>query len=266
MDHVVAANTANKDSFIKHVFNFDQDSKGEMMNIIQYCILAMIPIALLASVIDYMFPKIDKTKGSLELVVEALGQLCVTFMVLVFFHRIMTYFSTWSGLEHTPLNFPSLIILFLLLAMSWRQGKVGKKLHAVSKRVLTFPRDNYWDPDTKKHHSKKNGNVVKVTQPLSRGGILPPPIATKQKSIPAQRDAKLTDYMETQKQIAAELPTDSAPRTNNQVAASGEVGVYPSYQNMYANGAGADGGSLGGAGQEPMTANEAMGSGFGAAW
>ena len=33
---------------------------------------------------------------------------------------------------------------------------------------------------------------------------------------------------------------------------------------MYANGAGA--GDMGGAVQEPMAANEAMGGGFGAAW
>ena len=85
MDHVVAANTAHKDSFIKHVFNFDQDSKSEMINIVQYCILALIPITLLSSVIDYMYPKVDKTKGNLELLVEALGQLCVTFIALVFF-------------------------------------------------------------------------------------------------------------------------------------------------------------------------------------
>ena len=55
------------------------------------------------------------------------------------------------------------------------------------------------------------------------------------------------------------------PKTNNQVAASGEVGVYPSYQNMYANGAGAGVVATGGL-QEPMAANEAMGGGFGSAW
>jgi len=70
--------------------------------------------------------------------------------------------------------------------------------------------------------------------------------------------------METQKQIATELPTGPPPKTNNEVAASGEVGVYPSYQNMYANGAGA--GDVGGGVQEPMAANEAMGGGFGSAW
>ena len=105
MDHVVAANTAHKDSFLKHVFNFDQDSKGEMINIIQYCILALVPISLLSSVIDYMFPKVDKTKGSFDLLVEALVQLCVTFVSLVFFLRIMTYFASWCGLVLSLLNF-----------------------------------------------------------------------------------------------------------------------------------------------------------------
>ena len=31
-------------SFIKHVFNFDDESKSEMLNIIQYALLAIIPI------------------------------------------------------------------------------------------------------------------------------------------------------------------------------------------------------------------------------
>ena len=32
--------------FFKHVFNFDEESKGEMLNIIQYCVMAFIPIIL----------------------------------------------------------------------------------------------------------------------------------------------------------------------------------------------------------------------------
>ena len=34
-------------SLIKHVFNFDDDSKNEMMNIVQYSLLAVIPIVFL---------------------------------------------------------------------------------------------------------------------------------------------------------------------------------------------------------------------------
>ena len=40
--------TANgKPGFFKHVFNFDDDSKTEMMNIIQYAVLALIPVVIL---------------------------------------------------------------------------------------------------------------------------------------------------------------------------------------------------------------------------
>ena len=31
-------------SFFKHVFNFDDDSKSEILNILQYSIIAIIPI------------------------------------------------------------------------------------------------------------------------------------------------------------------------------------------------------------------------------
>ena len=37
----------NSSSFINHVFNFDDDSKSEMSNIMQYGILSVIPIVLL---------------------------------------------------------------------------------------------------------------------------------------------------------------------------------------------------------------------------
>ena len=34
-------------SFFKHVFNFDDDSKSEILNIIQYALIALIPVILL---------------------------------------------------------------------------------------------------------------------------------------------------------------------------------------------------------------------------
>ena len=36
----------DKESFFKYVFNFDQDSKDKIFNIIQYAILAIIPIVI----------------------------------------------------------------------------------------------------------------------------------------------------------------------------------------------------------------------------
>ena len=41
-----SSDDSNK-SFLKNVFNFDDDSKSEILNIIQYALLAIIPIVLL---------------------------------------------------------------------------------------------------------------------------------------------------------------------------------------------------------------------------
>jgi hypothetical protein len=40
-------NSTDQKSFLKHVFNFDDDSKSELLNIIQYAILAIIPVIVL---------------------------------------------------------------------------------------------------------------------------------------------------------------------------------------------------------------------------
>jgi hypothetical protein len=39
--------TNGKPGFFKHVFNFNDDSKSEMMNIVQYAVLALIPVIIL---------------------------------------------------------------------------------------------------------------------------------------------------------------------------------------------------------------------------
>ena len=44
--------TNGKPSFFKHVFNFNDDSKSEMMNIIQYAVLALIPVVLMNKIMQ----------------------------------------------------------------------------------------------------------------------------------------------------------------------------------------------------------------------
>ena len=38
-------------SFLKHVFNFDDDSKSEILNILQYSLIAIIPIVILNKIL-----------------------------------------------------------------------------------------------------------------------------------------------------------------------------------------------------------------------
>jgi len=65
-------------SFFKHVFNFDDDSKSDILNIIQYALIAIIPIVLLNKSVGKYVPESDDKKGSLELSAEIIIQIVVT--------------------------------------------------------------------------------------------------------------------------------------------------------------------------------------------
>ena len=64
----------SKKNFFKHVFNFNDDSKSDMLNICQYSIIALIPVVLLNKVMQKYVPEAEEEKGSVELLAEILIQ------------------------------------------------------------------------------------------------------------------------------------------------------------------------------------------------
>ena len=66
-------------SFFKHVFNFDEDTKTQIMNISQYAVTAIIPIVLLNKTIQNVIPEADDSKKSLEILAEVVGQIVIMF-------------------------------------------------------------------------------------------------------------------------------------------------------------------------------------------
>jgi hypothetical protein len=87
------SNSSN--GFFKYVFNFDGDSKGEMINLVQYSVLAIIPVVILNKLIQRFVPEVDEDKGSVEILVEVIIQIIVMFVGLLFINRIFTYIPEW---------------------------------------------------------------------------------------------------------------------------------------------------------------------------
>ena len=81
-------------SFFKHVFNFDDDSKSEILNILQYSIIAIIPVVILNKTMQKYVPESDDKKSSLEITAEIVIQIIVMFMGLLIINRIITYIPT----------------------------------------------------------------------------------------------------------------------------------------------------------------------------
>jgi hypothetical protein len=159
-----SSDDSNK-NFFKHVFNFDDDSKSEILNIIQYALIAIIPVVVLNKTIGKYVPEADDKKGSLEVGAEIVIQIIVTFMGLLVIHRIITFIPTYSGSKYPEFHIVYIVLAILMITMSL-QTKLGEKVTILSERIMEL-----WNgkPD-KKNKNGKNGNV-KVSQPIS-GQIL----------------------------------------------------------------------------------------------
>jgi hypothetical protein len=141
-------------NFVSHVFNFEKDSRNEMVNIIQYTVFGIVLITLLNAGVDEYMPELDSTKGTLAVFIEIVLQCVVLFLGILFIHRIITYIPTVSGIKYSEQNIITIILPLLILLLS--VNTLGKKV----KMVI----DRFTKPDP----PPKQKNVTPVAP-----GILP---------------------------------------------------------------------------------------------
>jgi len=162
-------NTKNvKNSFINHVFNFDNDTKCELLNTGQYALLAIIPMGFYNYIVDSVIPEVDESKSNLEILAEVIGQVLLLLAGFFLLHRLITYVPTYSGRAFGEMNIFSIILLLLALSYD-SHTKIGEKTKILMNRLKDI-----WDgkkKDDKKDAKKKDGTVVKVTQPISGAGM-----------------------------------------------------------------------------------------------
>ena len=79
-------------NFINHVFDIGDESKKDFMNIIQFAVLAIIPLVALNKSIHAIIPEASGMKGSLELGAEILGQTTIMLLGLIL---IITVSKNW---------------------------------------------------------------------------------------------------------------------------------------------------------------------------
>ncbi len=233
-------------SFFKHVFNFDDDSKSEILNIIQYALIALIPVILLNKSMANYVPEADDKKGSLELSAEIIIQIIVMLIGLLIVHRIITFIPTYSGAKYPEFNIIFIILAVLMITLSL-QTKLGEKVSILVDRLM----DLWNGTDSSNKKKGKTGNV-KVTQPIAgqqqMGGSITGQIMPQ--SQPTYTDGTSINS----------LPTSTA--------LSGPTQQLPNYDNMYKQentplvGA-ATPGMDGFMNNEPVAANGALG-GWGA--
>ena len=158
------------DGFLKHVFKFDNDSKCDMMNIIQYSLISLVPVVLLNKLMQKYIPEADENKSSLELSSEVFIQIISIFLGIYLIHRIVTYFPPHSGVKYEDFSVTNIILIGLVIIGSL-QTKLGEKISILVERV-----NELWngkDEDDKK--KKKKNNQANVQSNGQTPSITPPP-------------------------------------------------------------------------------------------
>jgi len=225
--------------FLKHVFNFDDDSKYDILNIIQYAMIALIPVIILNKSMSNYVPEADDKKSSMELSAEIIIQIIVMFIGLLVIHRVITFVPTYSGVKYPDFNIVFIILAVLMITLSL-QTKLGEKVSILFDRLMDL-----WNGTDSSKKKGKSGNV-KVTQPIAgqqqmiTGQVMP-------QSQPTYTDGTSINS----------LPTSSSQQ-------------LPNYDNMYKEqntplvNAASPGGMEGFG--EPLAANSVLGGGAFGSW
>jgi hypothetical protein len=253
----------SKKGFFKHVFNFDNDSKSDILNIIQYTLIAIIPIVVLNKGMQKYVPEADEKKGSVEILAEVLIQLIVMFIGLLIIHRIVTYVPTYSGMEYPEYSIIFNILAILMITLSL-QTKLGEKVSILVDRVTEL-----WEgPQSKMKNNGKKGNGnssgnVKVSQPIS-GQNMGMSMSMPPNTIPNNQSAMNQSLYGGSTSIS-QLPSDSSDQSYTQSRQQ-----LPNYNNMYQQDTtplvGAATPGMSEAFSEPMAANSVLGGGAFGSW
>ena len=151
----------NNEGFMNFVFKFDENQKAMILNIIQYTILAIIPMIIILKTIKNYIPDVDEDKESLMVLAEVIIQLLAMFLSIYLIHRIIIFIPTYSGFKYSEFSVTNIILSVLIIALSIN-SKLGDKVQLLVERV----QDLWEGKSTAKQTDKKTGNVV-VKQPLS---------------------------------------------------------------------------------------------------
>jgi hypothetical protein len=202
------------DGFIQHVFNFDEEHRGEMLNIFQYTFLSIIPLIVLIKLTERIIPDVDGQKSSVEITGEILAEIIIFFMGFYFTNRTILYIKPYSEIEYPAIVLQSLSFMFIVLSMN---TKISNKVNILLDRIyIAWNGGNGGNTSNDKRVKKTN---VKVSQPISNSNG---PIQMQQSYQPQQPQQQ--SYSDTS--LINSLPNTTSQYTNQE---------EPNFNAMYQN-------------------------------
>lgn len=259
--------------FFSYVFKLSRFKQEDLMNIVQYLMLAVVPVMLFIYFTKKYFPSVSDDYSSMYIFIITFIELIFMIIGIFFIDRMINYIPTYSGKYYETINLTTVILVFMIF-MFLTTGGFKKRAYTLLHRFDDWftiddmivrklgytPRpfdfdtvDDLFDSSVHaknaKGNKKKPANGAKDTgkEQMSQQYATPPPLPTQGPIMPNNGGGV--------------MPTQQVQNFNSM------------YTNPAASMTGGGGGGGGSAAQgmdggddsfmEPMAANAALGGGCG---
>ena len=150
----------NDKSFVDYMTSFSATEKAQLMNLVQYCGIAVVPLLAVLKLMKMYMPVNNPLKPTSELVFEVLIQLIVILVAFFFIHKLVLYFPTYSQVNYENFSLLSgmLPLLFLMFTLD---TKISEKLNVLFDRLLGMLgliKEPYEDNEEKEEKRKERGS------------------------------------------------------------------------------------------------------------
>ena len=154
----VQSGGSNSDkSFVEYMTSFSATEKGQVMNLVQYCGIAVVPLLALLKLMKMYMPIRNPLKPTSELIFEVVIQLLVILVAFFFIHKFVLYFPTYSQVNYDGFSLLSgmLPLLFLMFTLD---TKISEKLNVLFDRLLSMLgliKEPYGEQEEEENEKKK---------------------------------------------------------------------------------------------------------------
>lgn len=165
-------------SFVEYITSFTSKEKSQLLNLIQYGGLSVLPLLIILKLMKIYIPDEDPFKPTTEILFEIVIQIITIIVALFITHKFILYFPTYSNLDYDNFSLLS-ALLPLFFLMFTLDTKFSNKLNTLFDRLLValgMSKDNTINTEEKTQQSStissrvvSSLNVPTNTQPVSDG-------------------------------------------------------------------------------------------------
>lgn len=137
LDNIQSGGSSENTSFMTYMTSFSSKEQSQLMNLLQYGGLCIIPLlALLKLMKAYIPNEPSQLKPTTELIIEVVLQLTVIIVAFFFIHKMVVYLPTYSQQEYDSYSLMSGIIPLFFL-MFTLDTKISEKMNTLFDRLLS---------------------------------------------------------------------------------------------------------------------------------